>query len=136
MREIIKQAKAGNKRCQLAIDMFAYRVRKYIGACAAALDGLDVIVFTAGIGSNSPIIRSIICAGLDFLGVTIDPAKNVSAIDSESEVSAVGSKVRVLVIPTNEEKLIATETMEIVAKATKDTILVENIPKKLGPYSL
>ena len=117
MREIIKQADSGNERCQLAIEMFAYRLRKYIGAYAAVLDGLDVIVFTAGIGSNSPVIRSMICESLGFLGVAIDTAKNLSTISFESDVSSPGSKVRVLVIPTNEERLIAIDTMEIATKA-------------------
>lgn len=113
MREIIKEAESGNRRCRLAVEMFAYRVKKYIGTYAAVLDGVDVIVFTAGIGSNSPMIRSIICDGLDFLGVELDQAKNRSAIGSESDISAHGSKVRILVIPTNEEKLIAIDTLEI-----------------------
>lgn len=116
MREIIKFANSGNKRCQLAIEMFTYRVKKYVGACAAVLNGLDAIVFTAGIGSNSPIIRSMISNGLGFLGIAIDTTKNLSAIDTEFDVSAPNSRVRVLVVPTNEEKQIAIDTMELVNK--------------------
>jgi acetate kinase len=116
MREIIKQAEGGNKRCRLAIEMFAYRVRKYIGTCAAVLDGVDVIVLTAGIGENSPLVRSMICDGLDYLGAIIDQKKNTIAVGSESDISSGDSKVRVLVIPTNEEKMIAMDTMEIVSK--------------------
>jgi acetate kinase len=119
MREIIAQAKLGNKRCHLAMEMFAYRVRKYIGACAAVLDGLDVIVFTAGIGSNSPEIRLMICAGLRHLGVKIDRAQNQSAIGTEAVLSQSGSRVKVLTIPTDEEKLIALDTLEVVAGAAE-----------------
>lgn len=120
MREIVKQAEIGNERCLLAIEMYTYRLRKYIGAYAAALRGLDVIVFTAGVGSNSPLIRSMICDGLGFLGVTIDEKKNHSAISIESDISATDSKVKVLTIPTNEEKLIAIDTMEIAMRAAID----------------
>ena len=125
MREIIEQAEKGNRRCRLAMEMFAYRVSKYIGACAAVLDGVDVIVFTAGIGSNSPIIRSMICTSLGYLGGALDPAKNRSAVGIESDISALGSKVTILAIPTNEEKLIAFDTAEIV-KSTEKEILVKS----------
>jgi acetate kinase len=113
MRDILKLAEGGNKRCRLAVEMFSYRVRKYIGVCAAVMDGVDVIVFTAGIGTNSPAIRSMVCEGLGYLGVQLDKSKNDSAIGSESDISATGSGVRVLVIPTNEEKLIALDTVRI-----------------------
>ncbi|MDG6996037.1 MAG: acetate kinase [Nitrososphaerota archaeon] len=125
MREIIKQADAGNKRCQLAIDMFAYRIRKYIGACAAVLGGADALVFTAGIGENSPLVRSMICEGLDFLGVSIDPEKNNRAIGSELDISSSHSNVRVLVIHTNEERMIALDTMEIVSKIAQKEIRIK-----------
>lgn len=120
MKEVIKQAEGGNKRCKLAVEMFSYRVKKYIGTCAAVLDGIDVIVFTAGIGSNSPVIRSMICDGLGCLGVELDHGKNLSAIGSDSDISAPGSKVRVLVIQTNEEKMIALDTADIAARMTKE----------------
>jgi acetate kinase len=117
MKEVIGQAVKGNRRCRLAMEMFAYRVRKYIGACAAVLDGVDVIVFTAGIGNNSPVIRSMICDGLDYLGAVIDNTKNQSAVGFESDLSAPGSKVRILTIPTEEERLIALDTQEVVMAA-------------------
>lgn len=120
MKDVIEQAEKGNRRCRLAMEMFAYRVRKYVGACAAVLDGVDVIVLTAGIGSNSPVIRSMICDGLDYLGVVIDKAKNQSVVGSESDLSASDSVVRVLTIPTDEERLIALDTQEIVAAANKN----------------
>lgn len=119
MREIIKQADKGDRRCRLAMEMFSYRVRKYIGACAAALDGVDAVVFTAGIGSNSPVIRSMICEGLHHLGIVIDETKNQSAIGSESDLSGFGSTVRILTVNTDEEKLIALDTREII-EARKD----------------
>lgn len=120
MKEVIKQAEGGNKRCKLAVEMFSYRVKKYIGTCAAVLDGIDVIVFTAGIGSNSPVIRSMICDGLGYLGVELDHGRNLSAIGSDSDISAPGSKVRVLVIQTNEEKMIALDTADIAARMMKE----------------
>ncbi len=115
MREIIRRAEEGNRRCRLAIEMFAYRVSKYIGTCAAVLDGCDVIVFTAGIGENSPLVRSMICDRLDYLGALLDRERNSSAVGSESDISMGESRVRILVVPTNEEKMIAADTMEIVA---------------------
>jgi acetate kinase len=114
MKEIAEQAERGNRRCKLAMEMFAYRVTKYIGSCTAVLKGVDVIVFTAGIGSNSPVIRSMICDGLGHLGVRLDSAKNQSAIGVESDLSEHSSRVKVLVIPTNEEMLIALDTQELV----------------------
>jgi len=113
VREILEEAKKGNKRCILAIEMFTYRVKKWIGAYAAALGGLDAVVFTAGIGENSPKIRSMICAGLEFMGVELDEERNEKAVGIEAEISKPSSRVKVLVIPTNEEKLIAVETMKI-----------------------
>lgn len=113
MKEVIEKAETGNARCKLAVDMFAYRVKKYIGMYAAVLCGIDALVFTAGIGSNSPAIRSMVCDGLDFMGVEIDHRKNRLAIGRESDIGRRGSKVRVLVVPTNEEKMIALDTVEV-----------------------
>ncbi len=122
MREIIKRAEDGNKRCGLAIEMFAYRVSKYIGACAAVLDGVDVIAFTAGIGENAPLIRSMVCERLDHLGVLVDDEKNLLAVGSESDIGSGDSRVRVLVVPTNEEKMIAADTMEIVSRLKEASV--------------
>lgn len=107
MREILDSAQNGNERAELAINCFAYRVKKYIGAYSAVLGGLDCIVFTAGIGENSPLVRAKICEGLDFLGVKIDERKNEI---NDSIISAQDSKVYVLVVPTNEELMIARDT--------------------------
>jgi acetate kinase len=116
MREIEAGVKSGNERAKVAFDIYEYRIRKYIGAYAVALDGVDAIVFTAGIGENSPFLRQRVCEGLGFLGVTIDPEKNNSR-GKEVDITGDGSKVKVLVIPTNEELVIARDTMEIVSAA-------------------
>lgn len=112
-RSLEEAAEEGNERAQLALDIFAYRVRKYIGAYAAAMNGVDAIVFTAGIGENSPVVRKMVCDELSFLGVSIDDEKN-SQRGQEIDVSTSDAKVRVLVIPTNEELMIARDTKEIV----------------------
>ena len=112
-RDIDAAIKAGNYRADLARKMFIYRVKKYIGAYAAAMNGVDVIVFTGGIGENDTFIRGEICKGLTFLGLEIDEAKNNSR-GEEVELSTPNSRVRVCVIPTDEELMIASDTMELV----------------------
>ncbi|MCD8041360.1 MAG: acetate kinase [Clostridia bacterium] len=113
-RDLIAGADAGNERCKLALDMFAYQTKRFIGSYAAAMGGLDCIVFTAGIGENTPVIRAGACEGLEFLGVKLDAAKNAGKNDgSIREISTADSKVKVLVIPTNEELVIARETAEL-----------------------
>jgi acetate kinase len=112
-RDIEEAAKQGSERARLALDRFAYVVKKYIGAYAAALDGTDAIVFTAGLGENSSSMRTKICAGLGYLGVSIDEAKN-KIHGQEIDVSAAGAAVKVLVIPTNEELVIARDTLKLV----------------------
>jgi len=116
MRDIESEASAGHKRSQLALDVFCYRVRKYIGAYAAAMGGLDALVFTAGIGENSPGVRAQCCEGLGFLGVEVDPEKNKNA-KGECDISKTGTPVRVYIIPTNEELAIARETVRVVTRA-------------------
>ena len=119
VREILERVEKGDRRCRLAIDMFTYRIKKWIGAYAAALKGFDVLIFTAGIGENSPHIRSMICEGLDFMGVKLDEEKNKKAVGVEAIISKDSSRVKILTIPTNEEKLIAYETMKIVKGLVK-----------------
>ena len=104
-----KAAEEGNEAAQLALDKFAYEVRKYIGAYAAALGGVDCIVFTAGVGENSGSMRASICDGLEYLGVKLDPEKN-KLRGEEVVISTSDSKVTVWVIPTNEELMIAQDT--------------------------
>jgi hypothetical protein len=97
-----------------ALDVYIYRICKYIGAYSVALDGVDAIVFTAGIGENSPLLRQRVCDALGSLGVKIDAEKNDSK-GKEIDITGEGSKVKVLVVPTNEELVIARDTMEIVS---------------------
>ncbi len=113
-RDLEKASKEGNKRALLAVEMFAYACKKYIGAYAAALNGLDVIVFTAGVGENDSGVRGRILEGLDYLGVKPDADANVNCPRGTiAEISAADSAVKVLVIPTNEELVIARETIAV-----------------------
>lgn len=111
-RDLEAGAAAGNEKCRLALDKFAYEVKKSVGAYAAALGGLDVLVFTAGVGENGPNTREAVCEGLDFLGVKLDPEKN-KIKGAEMIISTPDSKVQVWVIPTNEELMIAQDTAEL-----------------------
>jgi acetate kinase len=112
MRDVENAAKNGDERAKLAQDMYFYRIKKYIGAYAAAMGGLDVIVFTAGVGENQVSMRSEVCKGLEFLGVKFDESKN-NVRGEEAVISADDSKVKVVVIPTDEELMIATDTMNL-----------------------
>lgn len=112
-RDIEKSATQGNFRAQLALDVFTYQVKKYIGAYAAAMNGVDVIIFTAGLGENDPTIRANIIEGVSFLGVNIDHAKNNIRAQTRI-ISADNSKVTALLIPTNEELMIAQETQKLI----------------------
>ncbi|HEY8392233.1 MAG TPA: acetate kinase [Capillibacterium sp.] len=114
MRDIQRERKAGNQRAQEAYDLFIYRVAKYIGAYLVALKGLDVLVFTAGIGENDWETRADICRELEFLGVKMDYAKNQNFRGEEGVLSLPDSKVTVLMIPTNEELVIARDTMTLI----------------------
>lgn len=114
-RDLEKAAKEGNERAQLALDKFAYEVRKYIGSYAAAMGGVDIITFTAGLGENGPDMRESICEGLGFLGVRVDHEKN-QVRGKETDISAADSTVKVYVIPTNEELMIARDTLALVTK--------------------
>ena len=112
-RDLEAAAKAGNKRAELAIDVFAYRVAKYVGAYTAAMNGVDNIVFTAGIGGNCALVRTKVCSYLGYLGITIDEEANGKR-GEEIVISTPDSKVKVLVVPTNEELAIARETVALV----------------------
>ncbi len=107
LREIVSQFEKGNKDCGLSLEINAYRIKKYIGAYAAAMNGLDAIVFTAGVGENSPLVRRMACEGLEFFGINIDLSRNEKG---EFEIQSEKSKVKILVIPTNEELAIARQT--------------------------
>ena len=112
MRDVENAANEGNERAQLALDMYFYRIKKYIGAYAAAMDGVDIIVFTAGVGENQVGMREDVCKGLGYLGVKFDAEKN-NVRGQEAVISADDSKVTVCVIPTDEELMIATDTMNL-----------------------
>lgn len=114
-RDIEKAAEEGNERAKLALEVFNYRVKKYIGAYAAAMGGVDAIVFTAGLGENAASAREDICKGLEFLGVEIDSDKN-NVRGHKAVISKDNSKVKILLIPTDEELMIARDTQEIVDK--------------------
>jgi len=115
-RDLYTAAEAGNARARLALDMFIYQCKKFIGSYAAAMGGIDAVIFTAGIGENTHQIREGAVEGLSFMGLNIDKKKNAGARGVETNVSATGSPAQVLVIPTNEELSIAQETERIVIK--------------------
>ena len=114
MREIEKEADAGNKRAILGLEMFRYRIKKYIGSYAAALGGIDLLIFTGGIGENDPVTREICCSGMEFMGIEFDSEKNAGVRSKELLLSKSTSKVKVMTIPTNEELVIAEHTHRIV----------------------
>jgi acetate kinase len=116
VREIEEAMEKGDKIAGFAYDMYEYRIRKYIGAYAAAMNGLDVIVFTAGVGENSARLRKAVCSQLTFLGVELDEERNNTGRGQERLISTDSSKVAVLVIPTNEEWVIARDTYKLVRK--------------------
>ena len=116
MRDVLAAAAGGDARSRLALEIYCYRLRKYIGAYAAAMGGLDVLVFTAGVGENSSDIRAAACEGLGFLGIEVDPAANAKAQSVNADISVAGSRVRVLVVPTDEERVIADETVAVVMR--------------------
>ena len=115
-RDLEEAAGNGNKRARLALDMFVYHCKKYVGAYAAAMGGVDALVFTAGIGENNYIVREGIASGLGYMGIQLDEQKNHGVRGVEKDLSVDGSTAKVFVIPTNEELAIARET-EIVVRA-------------------
>jgi acetate kinase len=118
MREIQSRAASGDAAAVLALEMFCYRVKKYVGAYAAALGQVDAVVFTGGIGENSVIVRQKVCAGLENLGIALDEAENAHTAGTEALISREGSLVAVLVMPTDEESEIARQAMAIVGAAS------------------
>lgn len=114
MRTLSEKAKQGCEMAELAIEIFCYRVRKYIGAYLAVLGRVDAISFTGGIGEHAPDVRAKICIGLDALGIAIDLEKNANTVGGEGAISAPTSRVQLLVVPTDEEGVIAADTYEIV----------------------
>lgn len=120
-RDLERAAGAGHDRARLALDMFVYSVTKGIGALISTLGGLDMLVFTAGVGENSPVIRSRVCLNLKYMGISLDEQKN-SIGGVEVEISTPGSAVRVLVIPTDEERMIAEETNSVIERKSNKLV--------------
>ena len=115
MRELQAELKEhDDRRVRLAIEIFCYRARKYIGAFLASMGGADAIVFTGGIGENSPDVRARICAGMEWAGIRLDAPKNNETVGHEARISAEDSKVLVYAIPTDEELLIARDTVRVI----------------------
>lgn len=113
-RDLTSAADNGNERAKLALDMFGYACKKYVGAYAAAMNGVDCIVFTAGVGENTACVRSAICENMQYLGLEIDEEKNAEKNNGQiRDITGKNSKVKVLIIPTNEELVIARETVEL-----------------------
>jgi len=119
VRELLKAVEAGDERADIALDVFAYRAKKYIGAYMAVLGKLDAIVFTAGIGENCPELRKRICAGLEGLGIVLDPRRNVEAIGKAAAINAADSPASILVVPTDEALQIAIETYDVVQEGAE-----------------
>lgn len=113
-RDIEAEAESGDEKCQIALDMAAYRLRKYLGSYIAALNGVDAIVFTAGVGENSVPMRRMVCENMDFFGIEIDLEKNDMKARKIEEIQSEASKVKILVIPTNEELEIANQSFELI----------------------
>lgn len=114
VRDIFEAAEHGHEMATLALDIYCYRIKKYIGSYMAVLGKVDALVFTAGVGENSPDIRQQVCDGLEFFGIELDNLKNRQALSKEMDISTSSSRTKVFAIPTNEELVIARETKEIV----------------------
>ena len=114
MRDLEAAVAAGNKRAQLATDMYNYKIKKYVGAFAAAMGGVDIIVFTAGVGENQASMRAAVCRDMEFMGVKVDEELNATIRGKEAVISTPDSKVKVVVIPTDEELMIASDTAALV----------------------
>lgn len=115
MRELLERAGRGDARARLAVEMFCYRARKYVGAYLAALGGADAVVWSGGIGERAPAIRAGIAAGLDAFGLTLDPRRNAAAVDVAARISADGARLAAFVVPADEEAVIAAETAACLA---------------------
>jgi acetate kinase len=113
MREVLEARARGRSRADVAFRIFSYRVKKYIAAYAAAMGGVDAVFFTGGIGENAPEVRQEALAGLEFMGLVFDAERNAEVVGREGEISADGSPVKAMVVPTNEEKTIARDVVRV-----------------------
>ncbi|WP_340115014.1 acetate/propionate family kinase [Maribellus mangrovi] len=114
MRDVEKLVEEGDQHTKLALEMYAYRIKQYVGNYAAVMNGVDALVFTAGIGENKTSIRRLVCENMDYLGITWDAEKDANRSGDVHEINAEGAKVKVLIIPTNEELEIARQTLELI----------------------
>ncbi len=119
MRTLVEHAEKGDRRARLALDIFSYRVKKYIGAYTAVLGTIDAVVFTGGIGERAQAVRGQICSALPQLGIALDSGRNSTCFSKEAEIQAPGSRVKILVIPTDEEAIIAEDTYKLTQNGTK-----------------
>jgi acetate kinase len=117
LREVLAGMEQGDDRCRLAVDMVAYIIKKYVGSYAAALDGVDALCFTGGIGENAALIREKVCSGLDYMGLIVDPVKNNKRSGEARDIATNSSSGRIFVIPTNEEFVIANDTFKVVSES-------------------
>jgi acetate kinase len=115
MRSLLEAEAGGDERARLAVDVFCYRLKKYVAAYVGALGGVDGLAFAGGIGENAPAVRERSLAGLAAVGLELDPERNRGARGQDAEIGAAGSRGRVFVVPTNEELLIARDTAGIVS---------------------
>jgi len=116
LREVLDGMQEGDDRCRLAVEMVAYNIKKYVGGYVAALDGIDALCFTGGIGENSALIREIVCSGLDGMGLNLDPRRNNKRSQDPRDIATNSSASRIFVIPTNEEYVIANDTFKVVSQ--------------------
>jgi len=130
MKDLLEETASGSKKAALAIEVYCYRLMKYIAAYAGVMSGCDALVFTGGIGENAPLIRSKSIENLRFMGFEIDDERNRNSVRVESVISPDDSKVKILVIPTNEELVIATDTYEIVSRIKSPESPVDLTAKK------
>jgi acetate kinase len=114
MRAVKKMLLAGDERAKLAYEMYAYRIQKYIGAYAAALNGLDALVFTGGVGENDTLTRELVCTNMEFLGIQLNQEKNLKTHSGINEINAENSRAKVLIVPTNEELEIAQQCLHLI----------------------
>jgi len=135
LREVQKWAVKGDQRAKLALEVFAYRIKKYIGAYSAILGGLDALIFSAGIGENEANIRDRVCQGLEFLGVYLDKKKNRALSKASRFISTESSPAKILVIPTNEEEMIAEETWRVVSKTVNGESGIVSSKKQTTRYN-
>jgi acetate kinase len=117
MREIQQRVQSGDARAALALDVYCYRIKKYIGAYFAVLGGVDAVVFTGGIGENSALVRRCACAGLEHLAIEVDQRRNEAGSENVVEIQPEGAAVKVLVIRTDEELEMARQSVDVIARA-------------------